>query len=163
MLRDGNGSRGNKIFIALDNSQKKLNPLSFYERDLIFDLNIREGYLHYMANRILLQDFAKKLVLIKRDSINQLMRSSLFVKYGDIYYRRAFPSKRREVKMEHRDMRSKCRRTAVPDFDGLAIHQSRDQYMNFWREWKKKDRTVGKIKKKEKVMFIILQFQKKSG
>ncbi|GIX70809.1 hypothetical protein CEXT_56201 [Caerostris extrusa] len=90
MLRDGNGSRGNKIFRALVNSEKKLNPLSFYGRDLIFGLTFGRDICiiwptEYWLHTKLPQDFAEKLGLIKRDSINQLMRFSLFVKYGDIF------------------------------------------------------------------------------
>ncbi|GIX87247.1 hypothetical protein CDAR_503631 [Caerostris darwini] len=87
MLRDGNGSRGNKIFRALDNSEKKLNPLSFYGRYLIFGLTFGRDICIIWPTEYSAQDFAKKSGLIKRDSINQLMRSSLFVKYGDVYYR----------------------------------------------------------------------------
>ncbi|GIX87245.1 hypothetical protein CDAR_503621 [Caerostris darwini] len=92
MLRDGNGSRGNKIFRALDNSENKLNPLSFYGRDFFFGVTFGRDICfiwptEYWFRPKLLQDFAEKLVLIKRDNIKQLMRSSLFVKYGEIYYR----------------------------------------------------------------------------
>ncbi|GIX87239.1 hypothetical protein CDAR_503601 [Caerostris darwini] len=84
MLRDGNGSRGNKIFRALDNSEKKLNPLSFYGRNLIFGLTFgRDIYIiwptHYWLRTKLLQDFAKKSGLTERDNMNQLMLRAIKV------------------------------------------------------------------------------------
>ncbi|GFS87475.1 hypothetical protein NPIL_683881 [Nephila pilipes] len=47
MSRDGNGSSSNKIFRAVDNSKKKLNPLSFYGRDLILVWNLRKIFALY--------------------------------------------------------------------------------------------------------------------